>query len=200
MKRIFSLLFLLLLILPGSYFSQGNEAAKPERMRPALIVIDIQNAFLTHMDKSESEQAMGNISLYINLFRSKGFPIINVYHSDLKYGYGPKEGTEEFEFPKTVPIKAGDPRVIKHYGDAFNKTDLDKVLKEKKINTVFLCGLSAVGCVLATYIGAENYDYSAFFLKDAIFSHRTAYTRNIEEIFDALGYQAVIAMLDNAEK
>jgi nicotinamidase-related amidase len=152
------------------------------------------------MDKSEVESAMQNINQYITLFRQKGFPIIRIYHSDIKYGIGPKEGSEEFEFPKTVLIKPDDPKVIKHYGDAFNKTELDKVLKEKKVNTLFLCGLSAVGCVLATYIGADDNDYTAFFVKDAIISHRSAYTKNVEDIFNALGYDAINLMLNNAEK
>ena len=198
MKKIFSFSLLFVLVFSCVSFSQG--ADKPERLRPALLVIDIQNAFLERMDKAEVESSMPNIVFYINLFRSKGFPIIRIYHEDLKYGYGPKNGTEQFEFPKTIPVTSDDPKVIKHYGDGFNKTDLDKVLKGKKVNTVFLCGLSAVGCVLATYIGAENYDYKAFFLKDALISHKTAYTKNIEDIFSALGYEAVNIMLDNAEK
>ena len=54
--------------------------------------------------------------------------------------------------------------------------------------------------MLATYIGAEDHDYSVFFLKDAVISHKAAYTNNIEDIFDALGYEAVKLMLENAEK
>lgn len=200
MKKLFSLLLAVMLTFSSISFSQSHEDAKPERLHPALLVIDIQNAYLSHMDQSEVAPAMEIINLYINMFRQKGFPIIRVYHSDLKYGFGPKEDSEEFEFPKTVSIKPDDPKIIKHYGDAFNKTDLNKVLKEKKVNTVFLCGLSAVGCVLATYIGADNFDYTPFFLKDALISHKTAYTKNIEDIFSALGYEAVNIMLNNAEK
>jgi nicotinamidase-related amidase len=199
-KNLFSFLLITLLFITSKSFCQSNDISKPERLHPALLVIDIQNAFLSHMDQTEVETAMQNINMYINLFREKGFPIIRVYHSDLKYGYGPKENTEQFEFPKTVLIKPDDPKVIKHYGDAFNKTELDKVLKEKKVNTLFLCGLSAVGCVLATYIGADNNDYSAFFIKDALISHKSAYTQNIEDIFSALGYEAISVMLNNAEK
>jgi nicotinamidase-related amidase len=200
MKELLILVILVYLITPNFIYSQSNAAEKPERMRPALLVIDIQNAFLPHMDKSEVDQAMENINFYINLFRQKGFPIIRIYHSDIKYGYGPKEDSEQFEFPKSVLIKPEDSKVIKHYGDAFNKTELSKVLKEKKVNTVFLCGLSAVGCVLATYIGADNYDFKAFFIKDALISHKAAYTENIQTIFDALGYNAINALLDSAEK
>ena len=200
MKKLLLLTLLVYLITPCLSFSQTADAAKPERMRPALIVIDIQNAFLPHMDQSEVEKSMQNINLYINLFRSKGFPIVRIYHHDIKYGYGPQPDTEPFEFPTSVLIKPDDAKVIKHYGDGFNKTELDKVLKEKNVNTVFLCGLSAVGCVLATYIGAENYDYTAFLIKDALISHKAAYTENIENIFSALGYEAINVMLDNAEK
>jgi nicotinamidase-related amidase len=199
-KKLFSLLLVILLTFSSVNFSQSNEAAKTERLRPALLVIDIQSAYLTHMDQTEVGPAMENINFYIDLFRQKGFPVIRIYHSDLKYGYGPKEDSEEFQFPKTVSIKPEDPKVIKHYPDAFNKTDLDKILKEKKVNTVFLCGLSAVGCVLATYIGAEDFDYTPFFLKDALISHKTSYTKNIEDIFDALGYETLNVLLKNAEK
>jgi len=200
MKKLFPIFILMLLIITGNSYCQNSDAQKAERLRPALLVIDIQNAFLPYMDKSEVESAMQNINQYITLFRQKGFPIIRIYHSDIKYGIGPKEGSEEFEFPKTVLIKPDDPKVIKHYGDAFNKTELDKVLKEKKVNTLFLCGLRAVGCVLATYIGADDNDYTAFFVKDAIISHRSAYTKNVEDIFNALGYDAINLMLNNAEK
>ena len=199
MKKLFSLLFVVMM-LSNVCYAQGSDAAKPERMHPALLVIDIQNAFLPITDKSDVDRALQNIGEYINYFRSKGFPIIRIYHSDLKYGFGPKEGTEEFEFPKTVPIKPEDQKVIKHYPDAFNKTDLADILKEKKINTVFLCGLSAVGCVLATYIGANNNDMNAFFVKDAVISHKAEYTRNIQEIVNALDFEAINVMLENSEK
>ena len=63
-----------------------------------------------------------------------------------------------------------------------------------------MCGLSSVGCVLATYIGADNNDYTAFFIKDAVISHKTEYTKNIQEIVGAIGYEAINVMLNNAEK
>jgi len=111
-----------------------------------------------------------------------------------------KQGTDQFEFPASVLIKPDDPRVIKTYPDAFNKTDLDKVIKEKGSNTLFLCGLSAVGCVLATWIGAQNNDYKAFLIKDAIMSHNEDYTKNIEVMFDAVGPDVVDLILKNSGK
>lgn len=198
MKKLFTIALFLLAALNAITYSQENSAEKTKRMKPALLVIDIQNAYLPHMDQSEKDMAMENINFYIDFFRQKGYPIIRVYHTDLQNG--PKPDTDLFEFPSTVSIKKDDAKVIKNYGDAFNKTDLDKVLKEKGCNTVFLCGLSATGCVLATYIGASNHDYDAFLLKDALISHKSEYTKNIEAILGAINYFVVKVMLDNAQK
>ncbi len=198
MRRILSAVILISLFSIGGCYSQDNNVQKSKRMKPALLVIDIQNAYLSMIPDRDKEVGMYMINAMIDLFRKNGFPIIRVYHQDLVEG--PKTDSEAFEFPTTVQIKPEDPKVIKHYGDGFNKTDLDKILKEKDCNTVFLCGLSAIGCVLSTYIGANNHDYNAFFIKDAIMSHNSTYTDNIEEIFGAINYEVVKIMLENSEK
>lgn len=198
MKKLTYLLTLLLLALPIRSLPQDKPAQTQDPIRPALLVIDIQNAFLPMMSEKDKETAMNNINAYINLFRSQGYPIIRVYHSSKEYGV--VDGTEAFEFPASVMIKPEDAKVIKTYGDGFNKTDLDKVLREKGCNTLFLCGLSAVGCVLATYIGANNHDYKVFLVKDALISHNPDYTNSIEEIFDALSYEVISLIIKGPGK
>jgi nicotinamidase-related amidase len=190
-------LIILFVIISGTTFSQAQNEQKTQ-IKPALLVIDIQNAYLIGMDQREKETAMLNINYYIQLFRSHGCPIIRIYHYSKQFG--PEQGTEQFEFPASVLIRPDDPKVIKTYPDGFNKTDLNKVLKEKECNTVFLCGLSAVGCVLATWIGAQNNDYKAFLIKDAIMSHNEDYTHNIEAMFDAVGSDVVSLVLENSGK
>jgi len=122
-------------------------------------------------------------------------PIIRIYHSNNETG--PKPNSEEFEYPEIIKVKSEDIQVIKTYSDSFNKTKLDDILKEKGCNTVFLCGLSAIGCVLASKTGAQNHDYKAFIIKDAIMSHNSDYTKNVEEMFDAISYDAIELILDN---
>jgi nicotinamidase-related amidase len=185
------------MVIPGKSFSQDKQEQKAP-IKPALVVIDIQNAFLPSIPDKDKETAMEYINYYIQLFRSQGYPVILVYHQSEEYGVLP--GTDPFEFPASVLIKPEDPKVIKTYPDGFNKTDLDKVIKESGSNTLFLCGLSAVGCVLATSIGAANNDYKAFLLKDAIMSHNSEYTDNIEVMFDAVSYDVVKLILDNSDK
>lgn len=185
---------ILFLNLSGTSFAQDQKSP----VKPALLVIDIQNAYLNGMAQRDKEIAMVNINYYIQLFRSQGYPIIRIYHYSKQFG--PEQDTEAFEFPSSVLIKPDDPKVIKTYPDGFNKTDLNKVLKDKDCNTVFLCGLSAVGCVLATWIGAQNNDYKAFLIKDAIMSHNEDYTNNIEAMFDAVGPDVITLILENSKK
>lgn len=190
-------LALLLAIIPGRSSAQETKQQN-EKIKPVLLVIDIQNAFLPMMDIKEKDGVLANINGYIELFRSHGWPIIRVYHSSKEYGVEP--GTEGFEFPASVSIKPEDAKVIKTYPDGFNKTDLDKVIREKGSNTLFLCGLSSVGCVLATWFGAMNNDYKAFLIKDAIVSHNADYTNNVELMFEAVGYDVVKLIVESAEK
>jgi nicotinamidase-related amidase len=197
MKILITALSFMLLINPGKLFSQENESSKTP-VKPALLVIDIQNAYLDIVPELEKKQAMHYINGLIDLFRSNGYPVIRIYHYSKEYG--PEQGTEQFEYPESVSIQPGDPKVIKTYPDGFNKTDLDKILREKGSNTLFLCGLSAVGCVLATWIGAQDHDYRAFIVKDAIMSHNSDFTNNVEEMFDAVSYDVVKLILENSEK
>ena len=178
--------------------SSAEEQPKSKRMRPALLVIDIQNEYLKWTSAEDREMAMAMINYAIGLFRENGFPVIRVYNTDPQYG--PKPGTDAFEFPSTVSVKPDDPMAVKNFANGFKKTDLEKILRAKGCNTVFLCGLSAVGCVLATYQGASDLDFNAFLIKDALMSHNADYTNAVEDMFDAVGYNAMKVMLENAEK
>ncbi len=198
MKKYLAVILLVMIILPSFSNAQEGKGEKSKRMKPALIVIDLQNGYLQMMDKSNKETALEYINYYIGLFKKNGYPVINVYHHSKETG--PHPGSSEFEFDKSISISADDPKVIKTYGDSFNKTELDKILKGMGVNTVFLCGLSATGCVLATYIGAANYDYRPFLLKDALLSPNNTQTKYIEEILGAVSYEVVNVFLENAVK
>jgi len=197
MKQLKIFLAILLIGVTILSIAQDKNEKPKEPIKPALLVIDIQNAFLPMMS-SDKEIAMEYINGLIGIFRKNGYPVIRIYHTSEEYGVTP--GTEGFEFPETVKILPSDPKVIKTYGDGFNKTELDKVVKSTGSNTLFLCGLSAVGCVLATWNGAQNHDHNAFMVKNAIISHDNEYTRNVEEMFEAVSYDMVKLIIENSGK
>jgi nicotinamidase-related amidase len=197
MKKPVFILALLALFIQFNLFAQDKKESAKAPLKAALLAIDIQNAYMPMVPEREKEVAMYYIENLIKLFRSHGCPVIRIYQLDMESGAEP--GNELFEFPTTVPIKFDDPKIIKTYGDGFNKTDLDKILVEKGCNTVFLCGLSAVGCVLSTWIGAQNHDYKAFMVKDALMSHNSDYTNQVEDMFDAVSYEMVKLLLENSD-
>lgn len=168
------------------------------KTKPALLIIDTQDKYLKIIPPRDKELAIFFINLLIGLFREYNFPIIQICHIDKAKGETP--ASEGFQYPDSILVKPDDTQIIKTYSDSFNRTDLDKILREKACNTLFLCGLSAVGCVLATRFGALNYDYNAFIVKDAIMSHNTEYTRNVEIMFDAISYDAVKLIIGNSEE
>ncbi|MBU8891951.1 MAG: cysteine hydrolase [Bacteroidales bacterium] len=170
------------------------QETKKKELKPALLVIDVQNAYIPWMDQSEKDVAFEYINAAIGLFEKFELPIIRVYHQDKEWG--PAEDSEEFKFPSEINVKDDYPMVIKNYGNAFTKTDLDKLLREKEINTVFLCGLSATGCVLATHVGASDHDYKVFMIKSALLSPDAEQTDFIEEIMSTVSYGTLTFMLE----
>ncbi len=171
-------------------------AAQSEKkvLKPALVVIDVQNAFLPYMSKSDQDMAIEMMNWSIGMFRKFNLPVIRVYHQSDEWGVKP--GVPEFEFAPSVQITETDPKIIKTYPSAFTKTDLDNLLKEKGINTLFLCGLSSTGCVLATYFDAGSHDYKAFMLKDAMIGPKESYTDAVEDMFSAIDIETAMYMLE----
>ena len=172
------------------------EPNRKQKIKPALLIIDTQNKFLKMIADRDKELAIYFINLLIDLFRKYDFPVIRIYHRDKDKDEN--QDSEEFQYPTNILIRPEDTKLVKNYSDSFNKTNLDKILKESESNTLFLTGLSAVGCVLATMIGAMNHDYKVFIVKDAIMSHNTEYTRNVEAMFDAISFNAVRLIVENS--
>jgi nicotinamidase-related amidase len=174
-------------------FSNHNE----KNIKPALLVIDVQNKYMKTIPARDQELGIFFINLLIELFRKHDFPIIRIYHHNTENG--PISGTDEFEYPSSVLIKPEDTQIIKTYSDSFNKTKLNDVLTETGSNTLFLCGQSAIGCVLATKTGAQNNDYKVFLVKDAIMSHSTESTKNVEAMFNAVSYDVIKLILESCQ-
>jgi len=187
------------MFLASMLFSQEKKnVSEKDRMKPVLLVIDIQKQFKDFIPDRDREIGIYIMNAAIGLFRENGYPIVRVYHTDPKWG--PEPGTEAFQFFDGVAVDSTDVMIIKNYPSSFKKTDLNKILKKMDRNTVFLCGLSSVGCVIATHFGAQDLDYNSFLIKEGIMSHNSRYTDSIEEIFEAIGYQALEVMLENAYK
>lgn len=129
----------------------------------------------------------------ISTFRQHHLPIIKVHHSDLTWG--PFPGTEPFEFPESVLQTNDEIHLVKHHHNAFQQTSLDSILHAKGCNTLYLCGVSATGCVLATYFGAKERDYPVMMIREGILSPDREYTKMVNDICESVSLTTMLRML-----
>jgi nicotinamidase-related amidase len=184
-----------MLALAAGSAADDRTSATPEG-KPALVVMDIQNAWMPMMDDEGKEKALWHVNYAISKFRERGLPIIVVYHTDPTHG--PEPGTDAFEFPEEIRITDDDIRVVKNHPSAFTETELEEILHREGCDTVFLVGLSAVGCVLRTYFDAERLEIQPFMIEGALLSHDTDLTHSVEEITGAVRAGNLEYMLLNA--
>lgn len=184
-----SVLLVVILVLPGR-----GEGEEKKELKPVLVVMDVQNIWMPMMADGDTETAPQEINESIALFREYGYPVIRVYHSDPTYG--PEPDTEPFEFPDSIDVTDDDQKVVKAFPSAFTKTDLEETLRAEGHNTVILCGLSATGCVLATYFGAMDRDFQVIMVKGALLSHDASYTKVIEDICYSMSIEEIAEAFD----
>jgi len=192
-----TILFASFLIISGA--AQAQDLVKPEKkaLKPTLLVIDVQNVYIPMMSEADQKIAPKYINGAIWLFRQYNLPVIRVHHTDPKWG--PEPGSEDFAFPETINTEESDPQVIKNYPSAFTKTNLDSILQVKGCNTLFICGLSATGCALATYYGGIDRGYEVFMFKNGLLSHDADLTGAVEEITQAISWEAMNLLLETSQ-
>ena len=156
------------------------------KLKPALIVLDIQNVWL---DMSESlkesvKKRAKTINEAIAWFRKSGRPIIVVYHTDK--GKGPEPGTKAFEVSDMISVKDSDIRVVKNHPNSFGGTGLHELLKKQGCDSILIVGLSANWCVLATFFGAMDWGIDPWVLKGGVAATPEEHVRFAEETCEAI--------------
>ncbi len=164
-------------------------------MKLALMIIDMQKEFYIGKTVSQMDSATEYINAVIPLFEAKELPIIWV--QDVDEGDGVVPGTDGFEFIESLKPKADSIRIHKKYGNSFNKTDCDKILKEQGIDTVVITGFCAEYCVLSTYRGAKDLDYFPVILKNGIASTEESHKEFVENISETITYGMLKKMLES---
>lgn len=164
-------------------------------MKPALLIIDIQNKFFNRSKAcSDSlKSAIEYINAAIDLFREKNLPIVVIQHKTEEQNLVP--GQPGFDVPKSVKVEPQDLIVVKTYGNSFIKTGLAEKLRELEVDTVLVTGFSAEYCVLSTYRGAQDFDFTPIILKGSLASDNPENIRFVEEISEIISYGALKTML-----
>jgi nicotinamidase-related amidase len=164
-------------------------------MKPALLVIDVQERFFRFGQTTAQSlnDAIEYINAAIELFREKELPIICIQHIDEENGLVP--GKEDFELPESLNILPSDLHMHKTYGNSFNKTPLQEKLRELDIDTVIVTGFCAEYCVLSTYRGAQDLDFTPIILRGSLASSVPENIKFVESINDIISYGSLKKIL-----
>ena len=157
-----------------------------DRIHPgntALLIIDMERDFV---DAGAVQETPGGrelvpvINQLIGWARQHQVPIIFTHemHRADKSDYGIEleydpvhclEGTSGCELTDDLDVQPHDYRILnKRRYDCFMGTDLDLLLRSKRIENLICCGVTAHVCVMSTVFTARNLDYRVIVPPDAI--------------------------------
>jgi isochorismate hydrolase len=148
--------------------------------KSALLVIDMQKFFLNKESHSYIPAAttiVQNVNLIIRKFREQQFPIIFTFHAyevdeepgvmGRWWGDMLRVNNPLSEIHKSIDLSKDDIILRKNRYSAFVGTNLDKILKEKKIDTLVITGIMTHLCCETTARDAFMRDYNVYFIVDA---------------------------------
>lgn len=153
----------------------------------ALIIVDVQNDYLPggKLGISHGDQVVPILNGYIDLFLTKGLPIIAtrdwhpVNHRSFQAQGGPwpphciadSHGAQfaaDLRLPLDTAIISKVTVSDKETDSGFEGAELEAVLRSHGVRRVFVGGLAADYCVLNTVKDALENSYQVFLLGDAI--------------------------------
>lgn len=148
--------------------------------KSALLVIDMQEFFLNKKSHSYIPAAttiIPNINLIIESYRKKVFPIIFTLHAyeanedpgvmGRWWGDMLRVNNPLSKIHVSIDMKQRDIVIRKNRYSAFIGTDLDKILKNKKIDTLVITGIMTHLCCESTARDAFMKDFDVYFVVDA---------------------------------
>lgn len=153
-------------------------------MRPALLVVDVQNELLEdpRLDPPAST-FVPRMSALLRVCRDRNVPILHAHYITEPDGRGRMahhvatgrtrcaRGTRGALPPPSVEPRGHEPVITKHTYSAFSAPELVEHLHRLESDTVVIAGLYAHACVRETALGALDEGYRVVIVVDAIASY-----------------------------
>jgi nicotinamidase-related amidase len=127
----------------------------------ALVLIDCQNTYREGVMRLEGvEPALIECQALLKRYRDAGRPVIHIQHDA---GIGTPYDVHDWigAIVDVVAPETGEPVVVKTYPSAFEKTNLDDLLKGCGVQDLALAGFMTHICVNSTARAAFNHGYRA---------------------------------------
>jgi nicotinamidase-related amidase len=137
-------------------------------MKRALLVIDVQNEYFTgKLPVSYPPGSLDHILQAMDSAHALGVAVVVVRHAALGDRGVFKAGTEMWNLHKDVAARPMDLLVDKNLPSSFAGTDLEKWLRENKIDTLTVTGYMTQMCCDSTARDGFHRGYKVEFLSDA---------------------------------
>src|SRR3954452_372465 len=133
----------------------------PDRPNTALLVIDVQNNVVAGAHKRD--EVVANIASLVEKARAEAVPVVWVQHTSDHL----PEGSDGWQYVPELTQEESEPVIHKHYGDAFEDTDLEPVLAERRVGRLVVAGAQTDACIRSTLHGAIVRGYDASLIEDA---------------------------------
>ncbi|MGE3273139.1 MAG: cysteine hydrolase family protein [Chloroflexota bacterium] len=171
--------------------------------RPAVLVVDMVNDFVTGVFGNERSQAMvPRLAALLAGCRADGIPVIYCSDShlegvDVELKVHPNHalrGTWGADIVPELLPKPTDFSLTKRRYSAFFGTELEPLLRELGIDTVIVTGVATNGCVRHTAADAFFHGFKVIVVSDCVESRdESSQQLGIEQMERAYGAQTVLA-------
>lgn len=158
-------------------------------MRPALLVIDVQNEYFAPYGQwvlPEGEKALGMIQQLLTSSRATHVPIFHIVHESLDPQSAVfRSGTPGIDMHPAITVMHGEKQIVKHFPGSFTQTALEANLQQLNIDTLIICGFMTHMCCDTTTRQARERRFNIMFASDA-----TA-TRDLKRADHMVPYQTI---------
>lgn len=132
-----------------------------DRPNTALLVVDVQNGVVA--SAHARDEVVDNIAGLVDRARGEQAPVVWVRHADDDL----VPGTDPWQIVPELRPGDAEPLVDKHYGDAFEDTDLESVLAELAVGHLVVTGAQSDACIRSTIHGGFVRGYDISLVADA---------------------------------
>lgn len=141
-------------------------------MKKALLVIDLQNDYFPGglFPLWNTDSTLANIKSAIALAQDNDVEVVHIQHiANPEMGIAPffNKGTEGADIHPDILAAAPDaPIVVKEFADSFEQTNLERILSERHVGELLVCGMMTQNCVTHTAISKSAEKYKCSILVD----------------------------------
>ncbi|MGA8117643.1 MAG: isochorismatase family protein [Actinocatenispora sp.] len=132
-----------------------------DRPNTAVLVIDVQVGVVAGTHRRD--EVVATIRSLVDRAREEGVPVVWVQHSDENV----PTGSDAWQYVPELTRRESEPLVHKGYADAFEDTELERVLAEGAVGRLVVTGAQTDECIRSTIHGACVRGYDVTLVGDA---------------------------------